>query len=154
MNDQTQPTLHLQRMYLKDCSAECPNSPQVFGTTGGETQFKIDLNVETHAFSEDAFEVVLTVKTTATMDDKTLFLIEVKYACSFEAIGYDAGEREHIINIWAPTQIFPYAREVVSSMSAHAGFPQLLLPSVNFEQYYQARKAQQATPADASPSIQ
>ncbi len=153
MNDQTQRALQLQRMYLKDCSVECPNSPQVFGTSG-ETQFKIDLNVETIPYSEDAFEVVLTVKTTAIMGEKTLFLIEVKYACNFEVKGFDAADREHIINIWAPTQIFPFAREVVSSMSSHAGFPQLLLPSVNFEQYYEARKAQQAAATDASPSIQ
>jgi preprotein translocase subunit SecB len=36
----------------------------------------------------------------------------------------------------APSVLFPYARAVVSQLVSQGGFPQLLLPPVNFDALY------------------
>ena len=41
-----------------------------------------------------------------------------------------------VLNINCPNILFPYVREVISSMVERGGFPQLLLKPVNFEAVY------------------
>jgi preprotein translocase subunit SecB len=42
----------------------------------------------------------------------------------------------------APAVLFPYARAVVSNLVSQGGFPQLLLPPVNFDALYLGAQAQ------------
>ena len=45
-----------------------------------------------------------------------------------------------------PAMLFPYARAVVTQLVAQGGFPQLLLPPVNFDALY-ARSLEEAQQA-------
>ena len=67
--------------YVKDFSFENPNAPETLG--GGQTQPKLDANINMHARAlnkdEALYEVVLDVSASATRDNKTLFVAEVQY---------------------------------------------------------------------------
>ena len=40
-----------------------------------------------------------------------------------------------------PSILFPYIREVVSNLVSRGGFPQFILPPMNFESMYEQRKS-------------
>jgi preprotein translocase subunit SecB len=45
-----------------------------------------------------------------------------------------------------PGVLFPFARSAVSQLVSQGGFPQFLLPPVNFEALYAANQGQQQPP--------
>lgn len=149
MAEQTPRQMQIHKVYLKDCSVESPNAPAIFSEPG-EPQFKLDLGVGHTAVGDNRYEVVVTLSAKATAGDKTLFLIEIHQAGLFDMVGFDANEIEPVLSIWGATQLFPYAREAVSSLAGHAGFPPVMLPPVNFEQFYEQRKQANAEQAAAA----
>jgi preprotein translocase subunit SecB len=127
-------TLVLQGVYLKDCSFEAPQGPR--GNGEWNPQISLDLNTTVQPIGTDTREVVLTVTVSAKQADQTLFLVEVKQAGAFTMQNLSAEEYKRAIGSICPTVLFPYARAVVSQLVSQGGFPQLLLPPVNFDALY------------------
>ena len=50
--------------------------------------------------------------------------------------GYTEEEVKGLIAVFCPNTLFPYIRELVSSLVTKAGFPALLLQPINFEALY------------------
>lgn len=143
--------LQILAVYLKDCSVESPNAPAVFAEQG-ETQFNLNLDVKHTDVEGNRIEIVISISATAKRGDKTLLLIEAQQAGLFHVKGFEGDELTALLEIWGPAQVYPYAREVVASMASKAGFPQIVLPLVNFEQYHEQRK--QAREGDGQPASQ
>jgi preprotein translocase subunit SecB len=127
-------TLVLQGVYLKDCSFEAPQGPR--GNGEWNPQISLDLNTTVQPLGSDVREVVLTVTVSAKQAEQTLFLVEVKQAGAFMMQNLSADEYKRAIGSICPTVLFPYARAVVSQLVSQGGFPQLLLPPVNFDALY------------------
>lgn len=154
MVEEAKKSANLLRIYLRDCSLESPNTPTIF-SVGGESQFKLEVNVTNRKGDNDHYEVTLTLQARATVGEQTMFLIEVQQACLMQVTGIVGDELDQILGAWAPQQLYPFAREVIASLAMHAGFPQVMLPVVDFQQYYLQNKearSRQATgvaaPAD------
>ena len=135
--------LLLQRIYLKDCSFEAPNSPQIFS---GNWEPKVNLNISTdaRALDGDVREVALKVTVEAVHDDKTALLAEVEQAGTFLISGFTDAEVDRIIGSFCPNVLYPYAREQVASLVTKGGFPQLLIQPLNFDHMYQQHLDAQA----------
>jgi preprotein translocase subunit SecB len=133
-DQQTGPQLTLQTVYLKDCSYESPNGPRIDGAWN--PQFSMDLNTTANALSPDAREVVLTVTVSAKQGESTAFLVEVKQAGLFMMRGLSEEEQRRAIGSICPNVLFPYARAMVSQLVTQGGFPQFVLPPVNFDSLY------------------
>lgn len=146
MAEENTRNLQIVKIYLKDCSVESPNSPAIFTETG-ETQFKLDIDMKNRVIDGDTHEVVLSVSARAAFNDRTLFLVEVHQAGLFNVSGFAEQELEQILGIWAPTQLYPFVREVASTLCGQAGFPQVMLPIINFEQFHEARRQSAANAA-------
>ena len=129
-------TLALQGVYLKDCSFEAPQGPRSNGEWN--PQISLDLNTTVQPVAGDVREVVLTVTVSAKQADQTLFLVEVKQAGAFVMQNLSPEEYKRAIGSICPNVLFPYARAVVSQLVSQGGFPQLLLPPVNFDALYAA----------------
>jgi preprotein translocase subunit SecB len=84
----------------------------------------------------DVREVVLTVTVSAKQSEQTVFLVEVKQAGAFLMQNLSEGDYRRAVGSVCPTVLFPYARAVVSQLVSQGGFPQLLLPPVNFDALY------------------
>jgi len=134
--------LALQAVYLKDCSFEAPQGPRNNGEWN--PQIGLDLNTTVNPIEGDLREVLLTVTVSAKQADRTIFLVEVKQAGAFTMQGLNDEELRRAAGIVCPGVLFPYARAVVSHLVSQGGFPQLLLPPVNFEALFTAASA---TPA-------
>jgi preprotein translocase subunit SecB len=127
-------TLALQGVYLKDCSFEAPEGPRANGQWN--PQISLDLNTNVRALGGDLREVVLTVTVSAKQGEQTLFLVEVKQAGAFIMQNLSPEELKRAVGSICPNVLFPYARAVVSQLVSQGGFPQLLLPPVNFDALY------------------
>ncbi len=126
--------LALQGVYLKDCSFEAPQGPRSNGEWS--PQISLDLNTSVQPLTGDLREIVLTVTVSAKLAEQTLFLVEVKQAGAFLMQNLSAEEFKRAVGSVCPGVLFPYARAVVSHLVSQGGFPQLLLPPVNFDALY------------------
>ena len=137
----TGPVLALQNVYLKDCSYEAPNGPRMDGNWN--PQINLDLHTAATGVSPELTEVVLTVTVAAKQNDATIFLVEVKQAGVFLVRGLNEADTKRAIASVCPSVLFPYARAAVSHLVTQGGFPQFLLPPVNFDALYAQNVAQQ-----------
>jgi preprotein translocase subunit SecB len=134
--------LALQNVYLKDCSYESPNGPRIEGNWN--PQINLDLQTSSTALGPEVREVVLTVTVSAKHGDATIFLVEVKQAGLFVIRNLPESDLKRAISTICPGVLFPYARAAVSQLVSQGGFPQFLLPPVNFDALYAANQAQPA----------
>lgn len=137
------PVLSLQNVYLKDCSYEAPNGPRVDGNWS--PQINLDLHTAANNVTAELREIVLTVTVSAKQNDVTLFLVEVKQAGLFLIRNIGEDDMKRAVSTICPGVLFPYARAAVSQLVTQGGFPQFLLPPVNFDALY-AQSGTQAQP--------
>jgi preprotein translocase subunit SecB len=140
-SDPNGPQLALQAVYLKDCSYEAPNGPRVDGTWN--PQISLDLHTGVNPLATDMREIVLTITVSAKQNDATIFLVEVKQAGAFLMRNLSDDETRRVVGTVCPNVLFPYARAAVSQLVAQGGFPQFLLPPVNFDALYARSLAEQ-----------
>jgi preprotein translocase subunit SecB len=136
-------TLALQGVYLKDCSFESPQGPR--GNGEWNPQISLDLNTMAQPITGELREVVLTITVSAKQGEQTLFLVEVKQAGAFIMQNLSPEEYKRAIGSICPNVLFPYARAVVSQLVSQGGFPQLLLPPVNFDALYASSQTEGAS---------
>lgn len=144
--EQAQPQFAIQRIYTKDVSFETPNSPDIFQIEW-KPEVKLDIDSRTNKIADDLYEVVLALTVTATLEEKTAFLCEIQQAGIFHIGNMPEAQLAHTLGAFCPGQLFPYAREAVSSLVSRGTFPQLNLAPVNFDalfaSYMQKRAAQE-----------
>jgi preprotein translocase subunit SecB len=142
--NQNGPTLSVQSVYLKDCSYEAPKGPRVDGNWS--PQISLDINTAANVVAPEVTEVVLTVTVGAKQGETTAFLVEVKQAGLFVMRGLSPDDTRRAIGTVCPNVLFPYARVAVSQLVTQGGFPNFVLPPVDFDQLF-ARGLQQAQAA-------
>ena len=132
--DPNAPEFSLQSVYLKDCSYEAPKGPRIEGQWN--PQISLDLNTAAETLAPEVREIVLTISVTAKIGETTAFLVEVKQAGVFGVRNLGEDDYRRAVASIAPNVLFPYARAVVSQLVSLGGFPQMLLPPVNFDALY------------------
>ncbi|MCL2074972.1 MAG: protein-export chaperone SecB [Betaproteobacteria bacterium] len=150
----TQPVFLLEKIYVHDLSLEVPNAPGVF-LEQGEPRIDIQLNNVGSHIQGNLFNSILTVTVSAKLEEKTVFLVEVKQAGIFRMQNIPSGEIEPLLAVACPTILLPYAREAVSEATMRAGFPPVYLQPVNFDAIYRAQlQERQAKNAQNAPDVQ
>jgi preprotein translocase subunit SecB len=127
------PQVSLQSVYLKDCSYESPNGPRLPTTEPFDPKFQLNMNTAAEEIGGDVREVLLTITLEAKQGDVTLYLVEVKQAGVFSIVGASMDDLKRLIGSFCPSVLLPYAREVVSDLITKGGFPNFLLPLINFD---------------------
>lgn len=152
----TQPQLVLQKIYVKDASFEAPNAPQIFQEIGGEGQEQpqVQLNVghKTAKLADQVHEVVLSLTLTCTLGERTAYLAEVHQAGVFGIAGFEQAEEDGILASYCPNLLFPYARQVISSLVLEGGFPPFLLQPINFDALY-AEQQRRLASGETAPNL-
>jgi preprotein translocase subunit SecB len=146
----TGPMLAVQSVYLKDCSYEAPKGPRVEGNWA--PQISLDINTSSNVLAPDLHEVVITVTVGAKQGEATAFLVEVKQAGLFVMRGLTPEDLRRAIGTVCPNMLFPYARVAVSQLVTQGGFPNFVLPPVDFDQLFArgVAQAQQAAQGQAN----
>ncbi len=146
-DEQAQPQLALERIYVKDMSLEVPGA-EVF-TKEWNPELDINLSSNAEKLDEDHYQVILTVSVTANNSDEPAFIAEVHQAGIFLLKNIPEDQIGQILGAYCPNVLFPYAREVISDIVTRGSFPQLLLAPVNFDQAF-AQSQEQAGKSDSA----
>jgi preprotein translocase subunit SecB len=149
-----QPSLQIEKLYVKDSSLEVPNAPHVFTQ---QVQPEVEVQIATAAmqFAEGYFEVSVSATVTARADEKVLFLAEVAQAGIFSLRNLPQEQIDALLGMACPQILFPYLREAISDLVVRGGFPPVLLAPVSFEALYMQRQQQrQGQQPGAGPQIE
>jgi preprotein translocase subunit SecB len=147
--------LVVQKIYVKDVSFEVPNAPHVFQEIGSDEQPQVQLNLaqKAVAMGNDLYEVVLSLTLTCTVGSRTAYLAEVQQAGLFGIAGFTDPDRENIVGSYCPNLLFPYARQLISSLVLEGGFPPFLLQPINFDALYAEQQRRQQAGDDVPPPV-
>lgn len=140
-DSKNQSSFILHSIYTKDISFESPKTPQVFNLKL-HPNLDFDLQTKINEIEKDVlYEVILKIsviiysikeKDGKIQKDETAFLIEIQQAGLFYIKGFNEQKKKIILATDCPSALFPYAREVISNIVIKGGFPQIILPPINF----------------------
>ncbi|WP_242113387.1 protein-export chaperone SecB [Luteimonas aquatica] len=145
------PQFSVEKIYIKDVSFEAPNVPQVFNEQG-QPQLQMNLNQRVQRLNDTAFEVVLGVTLTCTVNEKTAYLAEVQQAGVFGLAGFDDNVLDAMLGTHCPNVLYPYVRQTIGDLIQAGGFPPFLLQPINFEALYAEGLRQRAQQGDLANS--
>jgi preprotein translocase subunit SecB len=127
----------LVHIYLKDVSLETPNTPDIFvNPRKGKPEMTMDLTYHQNEIDPETHEVVLHIRVGMEVEGISMFLAEVYQAAIVVMKGFSREDAHRQLGVVCPAELFPYAREALSSLVNRGGFPTLMLQPVNFEQIY------------------
>lgn len=142
--NKTPPTLNIVGQYIRDLSFENPGAPQSILAGSGNPAFNVAINVQVKKQSDDVYAVELTMNAKAERDKATLFNAELVYGGAFRVAGFSDQQLPLILMVECPRLLFPFARQVMASVTQSGGFPPLLMEPVDFMSIYQQNLAAMA----------
>lgn len=136
------PGMAINIQYVKDLSFEVPGAPDIFVQVRQAPQVQVNLDVNARRVADGAFEVVLSIRAEAKVDDKACFIAELDYAGVFTLTAIPQDMLEPVLLVEAPRLLFPFARAIMSDVTRESGFPAVLLQPIDFLALWQSRRAQ------------
>ncbi len=128
----------IARIYVKDFSFESPRAPAVFQEQL-QPEMKVEVNVKSKRLNNNFFEVSLNILLDAKTKDDSVFVVEIEQAAVFEIKNANQDQLDHILMIFCPQTLFPYARANIDHAMTMGSLPPIMLAPINFE----AMRAQQ-----------
>lgn len=146
--------MQIQRIYIKDVSFEAPNLPTIFHQEW-KPQLGFELDTATLQVGEDTYEVVLHINVETTLEDSNdvAFICEVKQAGVFTIKGLEGIQLAHCLASKCPEVLYPYARELISSLVNRGTFPALNLSPVNFDALFMEYLERQQAEGEEKPAL-
>ncbi|MBI5450292.1 MAG: protein-export chaperone SecB [Gammaproteobacteria bacterium] len=141
----------LQKIYIKDMSFENPNAPQIF-TIPWQPRVGQHLSSRREQLGDGVYEVILSVTLTVSLGERTAYLVEVHQAGIFRISGYPAAQLDALLGSYCLKILHPYIREAISDLIAKGGYPQFLLPPIDFDGLYADYQRQRAASQPAAAS--
>jgi preprotein translocase subunit SecB len=140
--------------YVKDISFESPGAPGSLRQQGPTPKMDVSINLEVKNIPDDKlaafFEVTLQFRIAALRGDQTIFMIDLDYALAVSVDEVPEENRHAILLIEVPKLGFPFARQIISSLTRDGGFPPLLLTPVDFTSLYLERFGKQQAAASSA----
>jgi preprotein translocase subunit SecB len=150
----TAPSLNIIGQYIKDLSFENPKAPQSLLQGTGQPRFNIGINVGVNKQADDVYAIELTINAKAERDTGVMFSVELIYGGLFRLKNWPEAQLGIVLMIECPRIIFPFARQVLASVTQAGGFPPLLMDPVDFSAIYRQNLAQlQAQQKGAIPGM-
>jgi preprotein translocase subunit SecB len=84
------------------------------------------------------------------INEKTVFLVEVKQAGIFEIRNLAQEQMGQIMGIACPQIVYPYLRGNVADLIQRGGFPPVHLSEINFQAMYEQQQVQAAQTSGAA----
>ena len=125
----------LMGQYIKDLSFENPMAPNLPSQNKNPT-VNLDINTTYLNFKNDNHEINLKIKSTASIDKDTMFVIELQYAGLIKTIIKNDEDKKKLI-ISGSYLLFPYARSIISNITIEGGFKPLIIQPIEFEKMFQ-----------------
>ena len=128
---------NIQRIFIKDLSFECPMVPEAFNDLSSSPQIGFNFESNINDLGNDVFELTLTFNVKAEVENKILYMVELKQSGVFSIMIDDEALKKRFINVHCAEIVYPYARETISNVIQKGGFPPLFLSPIDFHTIYQ-----------------
>lgn len=123
--------------YVKDLSFENPKGIETLSAVQNTPEVSVDVDTNARSIGEGGmFEVTVFIRAEASVEDKTVFIIELTYAGIVQVTGVPDEDVKSIVLIEGPRHLFPFARSIVSNAVRDGGFPPLLINPIDFAALY------------------
>jgi preprotein translocase subunit SecB len=136
--------LIVNAQYIKDLSFENPRAPHSLRPQTVQPQVEINVNVQGQNIGPDTFEVVLTIKSSAKIQDEALFLIELAYAGVVTVRNVPQEFLSAVVLVETPRMLFPFARNIIAETTRDGGFPPLMINPIDFAELLRRNSPPQA----------
>lgn len=120
--------------YIKDLSFENPMAPNLPSENKNPT-VNLDVNATYMDLKNDNHEINLKIKSIASIDKDTLFIIELQYAGLIKAVLKNEKEKKDLI-ISGSYLLFPFARSIITNVTMEGGFKPLTIQPIKFESMF------------------
>jgi len=145
------PSMNLIGQYIRDLSFESPGAPGSIMLGSGNPEFNVGISVGVKKQADEIFAVEVNINARAVRDNSVLFAVELVYGGVFRIRNIAEPQLSQLLLIECPRLIFPFARQVLASVTQQGGFPPLLMEPVDFGQLYlQNLQQAQAAPAPSN----
>ena len=125
----------LMGQYIKDLSFENPMAPNL-PSKNKNPSVNLDINTTYLDLKNDNHEINLKIKSTASINKDTIFVIELQYAGLIKTIIKNEEDKKRLI-ISGSYLLFPYARSIISNITMEGGFKPLVIQPIEFENMFQ-----------------
>ena len=131
----TKNEITLVGQYIKDLSFENPMAPSL-PTQNINPTVNLDVNTHYLDLKNNNHEINLKIKTTASIEKDTLFIIELQYAGLVKTILKDEDDKRNLI-VSGSYLLFPFARSIISNITMEGGFKPFMIQPIKFENMFQ-----------------
>ncbi len=122
----------IARIYVKDFSFESPKAPALFQEQH-QPEMKVEVNINSKRLNETFHEVSLNITLDAKTKNGSIFLVEISQAGVFEVKNANQDQLDHILMVFCPQTLFPYARANIDHAMTMGSLPPIMLAPINFE---------------------
>lgn len=140
-NKQVQLRINVVDHYIKSVSFD--NNRSEITAKETKPEIKLDVNVEVLQKNETQYEVCLIFRAEVLAGDIKIFSLNLNYAglCILTE-NTDTSQRDHILNIFCPNIIFPFARRLIAEITRDGGLQPMLINHVDFASLYKQQLTQ------------
>ena len=138
------PSMNLVGQYIRDLSFENPGAPGTLLGGGANPAFNVSISVGVKKQNDEIYAVELTLNAKANREDVVLFNVELVYGGVFRLKNVPENQLSQLLMIECPRLIFPFARQVLASVTQQGGFPPLMMEPVDFSAIYRQNLAKLA----------
>ena len=89
----------IKRIYVKDSSFESPQAPKVFSDVTSAPKIGFNLNTNIVNISDTSYEVTIEISVKAELENKAVYLAEIKQAGMFEIEGASGEIMQRFLNV-------------------------------------------------------
>jgi len=143
--------LIVNAQYIKDLSFENPRAPQSLTQQATPPSVEINIDVKAQNVGPENYEVVLTMKASAKVQNDTLFLVELSYGAIVTIRNVPQAMMSHVVLVETPRLMFPFARNIIAETTRDGGFPPLMINPVDFAELL--RRNQTAGPVASADTV-
>jgi preprotein translocase subunit SecB len=143
------PSMNLVGQYIRDLSFENTGAPGTLLAGGANPAFNVSISVGVKKQSDEIYAVELTLLAKANRDETVLFNVELVYGGIFRLKNVPEAQLSPLLMIECPRLIFPFARQVLASVTQQGGFPPLMMEPVDFSAIYRQNLAKLAAQGGA-----
>jgi len=135
--------LIVNAQYIKDLSFENPRAPHSLRQQTVQPAVEINVDVKAQSLGPENYEVVLTIKSSAKIQEEALFLIELSYGAVITVHNVPQELLSAVVLVETPRLMFPFARNIVAETTRDGGFPPLMINPIDFGELLRRNAAQQ-----------
>ncbi|WP_375451102.1 protein-export chaperone SecB [uncultured Devosia sp.] len=147
------PSMSMVGQYIRDLSFENPGAPGSIMSGSSNPAFNVSISVGVKKQAEELYAVELTLTAKANREAVVLFNVELVYGGVFRLRNIAEAALSQLLMIECPRLIFPFARQVLASVTQQGGFPPLMMEPVDFSAIYRQNMAQLAAKQNAAPVV-